>query len=109
MGNRLVLVRSGQTPGGRLPGAGPRGSPWSPVQSVRREGIPCAAPDKLLRRVIHPACGRETVSTKAFRRCAAAAEYSLTELSASVKPSTAAEKRASVQRRSRSGTAPLRF
>lgn len=70
MGEELVLVHSRQTPGGLRPGAAAYGSPWSPVESVQREGIPCATATKLLCCVMHPA-----------------------RLAVSVKPSTAAQRR----------------
>lgn len=69
MGKKLVLVHSRRTSGRWLPGAAAHGSPWSPVESVQREGIPCATPAKLLYCVMHPA-----------------------KLAVSVKPSTAAQR-----------------
>lgn len=62
MGKELVLVHSRQTSGRWLPGAAAHGSPWSPVESVQREGIPCATPAKLLYCVMHPA--RKAISVK---------------------------------------------
>lgn len=64
-----VLVHSRRTSGRWLPGAAAHGSPWSPVESVQREGIPCATPAKLLYCVMHPA-----------------------RIAASVKPSTATQR-----------------
>lgn len=69
MGKELVLVHSRRTPGRWLPGAAAHGRPWSPVESIQREGIPCATPAKLLYCVMHPA-----------------------RLAVSVKPSTAAQR-----------------
>lgn len=55
MRKELVLVHSRRTSGRRLPGAAPHGTPWSPTQSVQREGVPRATPAKRLHRVMHPA------------------------------------------------------
>lgn len=69
MGKELVLVHSRRTPRRWLPGAAAHGSPWSPVESVQREGVPCATPAKLLYCVMHPARLAECVkpSTAAQR------------------------------------------
>ena len=53
----VVAVETG-LPGRWRPGAAAHGSPWSPTESVQREGVPCATPAKLLYRVMHPAWGR---------------------------------------------------
>ncbi|TNN50476.1 hypothetical protein EYF80_039286 [Liparis tanakae] len=54
----------GGRPGRWLPGAAAHRSPWSPVESVQREGIPCATPAKLLYCVMHPACGPQKSVTQ---------------------------------------------
>ena len=102
-----------------IPGryVGAHGSPCSPAESVQREGVPCATPAKLLYCVMHPAWretdGDRTQHTHTFNtqgtcnkpahktvaltcglpKKLSISDFRLTTLAASVKPSTAAQRR----------------